>query len=129
MDPMNSGVLADLDSVVNEPVLEKRNKFPQTRLVLASGYYFKDDLLSFMYVGKSVRTTWRLVRARFHPFTKSGYRAALLAATDLRKQMCPAACRFLMRVLVTGDMDDPVEIIEAWRLEGSKPGHVKYYFH
>src|SRR5688572_1273018 len=123
---MNSGVFEDSVSVIDEPALAPRLRFPPVRILLASGYYFPDDLLSWMYAGKSVRTTWRVDHARLHPFTKSGYRAALLAAAHLRKEMCPPAKLFVVRVVVTGDPDAPLEIIPAWRLEGPKPVPVKY---
>jgi hypothetical protein len=97
--------------------------------MLVSGHFTPSDLQSFVYLGKGVRRTRRVKQARLYPFTKRGAVVSWRHAEALRKQISPEPARsFLMRVVVTGSLEKPDEVIEAWRLEGANPVRVRYYF-
>ncbi len=126
---MNAADLIDESPIViDASELAPRKEWPPVRLMLASGYHTRGDLLSWMYVGKEIRTTWRVERALLHPFTEAGAFVALTCARGLRDEMSPNSNVFLMRVVVTGDPAMPDEVVEAWRLESPKPVPLKFPF-
>jgi hypothetical protein len=100
-------------------VTAPRLSIPKISVALASGYHTPGDLRSFMFVGKTVRQTWRVANARLHPCDSRG--EALRLAREIWVTASPAARTFVMRVVVTGDWEKPDQVVEAWRLDGPEP--------
>lgn len=107
---------------------DRERGFAPHRIALVGGFYPPDEPPFWTYVARDGRGTLRLRQARLYGFTKHGCRAALGAAVQLKRRVCPNGKLFVARVVVTGSWDDPEELIEAWRLEGPEPVRVRYYF-
>jgi hypothetical protein len=119
--------------VIDGPTFWRQQRHPRIRIALVSGLCTTRDSTKWWhwtFVGKGLpRTLTPFVsQARLFSFTRRGQRAGLIAAYALKKQERSAAKVFCARVVVTGDWFEPLEVVEAWRLENPRPVPVKYVF-
>ncbi len=106
---------------------EKQTRVPRVNVRLVGGYKPKDELLLWTLVGREEPGTIVLRRAALFAFSPSGLKAARAASSRLRDVFSPASRPFVARVVVWGDENHPQEVVEAWRLEGTKPVQIRRY--
>ncbi len=99
---------------------------PRMSMALVAGYCDETDL-NWTLLGRHGGPVRLLTHARLFQCSPTGYRLATAACMAFCDTHCPDALDMLARVIVTGDWDEPTEVVEAWRLEGSKPVHVEHY--
>jgi hypothetical protein len=96
-------------------------------MALIGGYHPDGQKTNWTVVGRHGDPVLLLTHARLFPCSPAGYKAARKAAKKLRDEHCPGAVDFTARVVVSDEWDDPEDVVEAWRFEGSEPRNVGRY--
>ena len=94
------------------------SKPPRLELRLIAGYEPRGATVPWTLVNRQGGRSRSLRQARLFTFDQPGVRAARLAGRTLRDVYAPEQVPFIARVVVSGPLGRPVEVVEAWRLEG-----------
>jgi len=107
----------------------KRDPVPPRRwMALVGGFHLPADERDWVLAGRDGGAVRSLLEARLFACSPGGFRAARTAARRLRRTECPDGIDLIARVVATGSWERPVDVFEAWRLEGPAPVPLDRYW-